>query len=132
MQNDDDDEEQYWYKLGVRGDGIEGSRFLDAAKDQEMNAPQQRRCGGDRGGGSAIAKDRKELPHRRLDEDKAGDIGKTAAHPVSRRRREPGIFPKPRFGVGIGAGIQFGFAPRERLKDEGQEQHSDTCDSPGN
>ena len=96
-----------------------------------MDTPEQHRRGGDRDGGRAVSKDRKELAHRRLDEDKAGYIGQTAAHPVSNRRSEAGIFPEPGFGIGINAQIQFWLASGQRLKYEGQEQHSDARDAPG-
>ena len=73
----------------------------------------------------------KNWPERRLDQDQAGDIGKTAADPVADRRRETGIVAKSGFCVGINAGIQIRLAAGQGLEDESQHQHTDARDHPG-
>ena len=54
---------------------------------------------------------------------KAGDIGEAAPDPVAHSRREAGVIAKACLGIGVDAGVQVGFAPRQRLKNEGQHQH---------
>jgi hypothetical protein len=79
----------------------------------------------------AVAEDREELAERGLDQDKAGDVGQATADPVADRRREAQIVAEARLGVGVDAGIELGLAPRQRLEDEGQHQHAQAGNGPG-
>ena len=127
----DDDEERDRHDLGDGRDGVERRRLLDAAQDQEMHAPQQDRGRGDGDRRRAVAEDREELAQRRLDQDEAGDVGEAAADPVADRRGKAEIVAEARLGVGVDAGIELGLAARQGLEDEGQHQHADAGDGPG-
>ena len=117
--------------LGVGRDRIERRGLLDAAQNQEMHAPQQHGGCRDRDGCRPVAKDRKELSQRRLDQDKARNIGQATPGPVAHGRSEAGVLSKSGLGIGIDAGVEIGPAARQRLKDEGQHQHADAGDTPG-
>ena len=127
----DDDEDRDRHDLGEGGDGVEGRCFLDAAQDQDVHAPQQGRRRGDGDRRGAVAEDREELTERGLDQDKAGDVGQAATDPVADCRREAQIVAEARLGVGVDAGIELGLAPGQGLEDEGQHQHADAGNGPG-
>ena len=73
----------------------------------------------------------KNRPERRLDQDEAGDVGQAAADPVADRRGKARIVAEARLGVGVDAGVEVGLAARQGLEDEGQHQHADAGDRPG-
>ena len=93
--------------------------------------PQQDGSGDDGGDRGAVAEHREEQAQRRLDQDEAGDVGKAGADPVADRRDEAGILAEARLGIGVDAGVQVGLAAGQRLEDEGQHQHADAGDRPG-
>ena len=96
-----------------------------------MHGPQQDGGGDDGDDRGAVAEYREEQAQRRLDQDEAGDVGQAGADPVADRRDEAGILAEARLGIGIDAGVQVGLAPGQRLEDEGQHQHADAGDRPG-
>ena len=85
----------------------------------------------DGSGRRAVAEHREELTQRRLDQHEAGNVGQATADPVACRRHEAGIVAESRLGIGVDAGVQVRFAPGQRLEDEGQHQHTDAGDPPG-
>ena len=109
----DDDEDRDRHDLGEGGDGVERRRFLDAAQDQQVHAPQQGRRRGDGDRRGAVAEDREELAERGLDQDETGDVGQAAADPVADRRGEAEIVAEARLGVGVDAGVELGLAARQ-------------------
>src|SRR5439155_16903541 len=114
--NRDDDEEPYRHDLGYGRYRIEGGRFLDAAQDHEMHAPQQDRRANDGGRRGAVAEDGKELAERRLDEDQTRDIGKARPDPIAGGRGKAGIVAKTRLGIGVDARVELRLAPRQGLE----------------
>ncbi len=127
----DDDEDADRNHLGYGHDRVDAGRFLDPAQDHEVHGPQDGR-GEDHGDHRvALAEHRDEPAERRADQDEIGGVAQAGAGPEAEGGHESEIVAEAGLGISEDAGVEVRLALRQGLKDEGQHQHADAGDGPG-
>ena len=126
----DDDEDDQGHDLGDGHDDVDDGRLADAAQDEQVVQPQERR--GDDGGQErgALPESGQEYADRRHEEDEVSDIAHPGAEPVAPGRGEAQIIAEPFFGVAVDARIDIGALHGQALEDLGQHEHSGSGDEP--
>src|SRR5262249_21936089 len=132
MERNDGDEykKEKRNQLGDRRDDIDEGRLLYALQDQDVNEPQANGSADDRRKIVAAAKQRNEMGKCGEDGDRICTIAQKGAQPVTPSAIESDKVAEPRFGVGIGTGIELGLPHGKVLIDESEHQHAKAGDDP--